>query len=138
MTPNERYVNYVWDKLTTKLSDSTLYYSERIKRFYLIDTQENDLMLSFSTDNLYWGGFWGDEFKDKYGMDKDEFDALLIDYAYDLIKEKRKNIITLNSKLNSRFLSYVLNEGLKIIDVSRVGLHNPGYTLDIMKTGYKI
>jgi len=138
MTSNERYINYIWDKLTTKLSGSTLYYLERIKRFYLIDTQENDLMLSFSTDTLYWGGFWGDEFKDKYGMDRDEFDALLVDYANNLIKEKRKNIITLDSKLNSRFLSFVITEGLKIKDVSRVGLKNIGYTLEIMKDGYKI
>lgn len=138
MTPNERYINFIWDSLESKLSGSTLYYLERIKRFYLIDTQENDLMLSFSIDTLYWGRFWGDDFEDKYGMDRDEFDALLVDYANNLIKEKRKNIITLNSKLNSRFLSYVITEGLKIKNVTRVGLHNPGYTLEIMKDGYKI
>jgi hypothetical protein len=138
MTPSERYINFVWDRLTSKLSDYSLYYSNEFKQFFLIDTTTMEGIFHFQTDTLFWEIPWGEEFKDKYGLDMDEFSSLLVDYINNLLVENKEKIETLNSKLNSRFLKEIVTNGFRPIRVLRVGLSNIGFTRDITKTGFKI
>jgi hypothetical protein len=139
MTPSERYINFVWDRLTSKLSDYSLYYSNEFKQFFLIDTTTMEGIFHFQTDTLFWEKPWGEEFRDKYGLDMDEFSSLLVDYINNLLVENKEKIETLDSKIiHSRFLKEILTNGFRPVRVLRVGLSNIGFTRDITKTGYKI
>ncbi len=82
MEPNKRYQQFLMERFEKELMDFEIYYNDDLKSWWWINPNTKEWKFEMEeSGTLWWFYDWGVNFREKMGMEDDEFKSLISDYV---------------------------------------------------------
>jgi len=88
MEPNERYQQFLMERFEKELTDFEIYYNDDLKSWWWINPNTKEWKFEMEeSGTLWWFYDWGVNFREKMGMDDDEFKSLISNYVQQTLSQ---------------------------------------------------
>ncbi len=137
--PQLRYEKFVMDRLTSELSNYSIYYNPYSNLILWINPHKKEWCININNPTTpYIKKDWLDNFADKMGLDTGELITLLSTYFKTIFSNVRDTLQRIHTNIKCDLLDHILNHDRDITEILWVGDITNDLMYDTIEYGIKI